>query len=728
MKNLIVVLILQFTVLGFAKWDIPLYKDASVPVETRVENLLAQMTLDEKIAQLNQSIAGEDDNPNNLGGKQTFLDGKIGSMIFKMEDPALRNELMKHAMEKTRLGIPILFGQDVIHGFRTVYPIPLAQSCSFNPELVSEACAVAAEESVNAGINWTFAPMIDVSRDPRWGRVAECYGEDPYVNSVFCVASVRGFQGDDLAAPNTIASCLKHYIGYSESEGGRDYNYSDCSMQTLWDIYFPPYEAGVEAGAATLMSAFNDLNGIPASANHYCLTEVLREKWGFDGFVVSDWNSVEQLICQGYVKDRAEAAEKALEAGVDMDMKDNCYLDHLAKLVADRRVEMETIDEAVRRVLRVKFRLGLFDRPYTPTMPDSQRYLKPGYLKVAESLAVESMVLLKNKDNLLPLRKRERIALIGPLATDRLSMMGSWRGKGHSEDSETIREGFVKVLGDSHEVLYAKGCQVKGNDSSGFAEAVEVAEKADVIVLCMGESFDMSGENASMSRIKLPGVQEDLVEVLSKTGKPIVLVLVNGRPLELEALEPKVGAIMEIWQPGICGGSALAKLLVGKETPSGKLSITFPRTIGHIPFYYNHRNGGRAAYYRDAKNRPIFNFGDGLSYTTFEYSNLKISKNKLAKDETIKAQITVTNTGNVDAKETVFWYITDRFASITRPVMELKNFTKLSIKAGQSTTVEFDIIPEKHLAYRNSEGEWIIEKGGFVLNVSNKQKASFELF
>ena len=703
------------------------YKDPQAPVEERVENLLSQMTLEEKIAQLSQSLCGENDNPNNQGGKQIFLDGQIGSAISTADDPATHNKLNKYAMENTRLGIPIMFAYDVIHGYRTIYPIPLAQSCSFNPELVRQACSVAAKETAATGLHWTFAPMIDVSRDPRWGRVAECYGEDPYVNGIFGAASVHGFQGDDLTSPDTIAACLKHYVGYSESEGGRDYNYSDCSMQTLWDIYLPPYKAGVDAGVCTVMSGFNDLNGIPTSANHYTLTEILRDQWRFDGFVVSDWNSIKQLIRQGYAEDTADAAEKALEAGVEVDMKDNCYLDNLESLVDAGRVKMSVIDEAVRRILRIKFRMGLFDNPYTQVLPENERYLKPEYLQVAQDLALESMVLLKNENNLLPIAPDKKIALIGPLAKDRISLMGSWRAKGREQDCQTLYEGFAEVLGGTDNLLYAKGCDTSGGDQSEFDEAVQIASQADVVLLCIGELAWMSGENASMSKIKLSWIQEQLVDRIAKTNKPIVLVLSNGRPLELVNIEPKATAILEIWQPGLRGGSALADIVVGNKAPSGKLSISFPRTIGHIPSYYNHRRGGRQWTYRDSQTEPLYNFGDGLSYTTFEYSDLKISKDTISKTQTLHAQVTVTNTGTVSAKETIFWYITDHFASITRPVKELKKFEKRQIDPGQSITFTFEIDPSVHLSFPDSTGKRILEAGKFTLNVSNQKQLLFEL-
>ena len=485
----------------------PVYKDAGQPVETRVKDLLNRMTLHEKVLQLNQYTFGENDNPNNIGTEVKNLPAEIGSLIYLHTDPKLRNRIQRKAMEESRLGIPILFGFDVIHGLRTVYPISLAQACSFNPDLVTQACGMAAKESVLSGIDWTFSPMIDVARDPRWGRISECYGEDPYLNTVFGVASVKGYQGEKLSDPYSIAACLKHYVGYGVSEGGRDYRYTDISPQALWETYLPPYEACVKAGAATLMSSFNDISGVPATSNHYILTEILKNKWQHDGFVVSDWNAIEQLIYQGVAKDRKEAAYKAFHAGVEMDMRDNVYYEYLEQLVAEKKIEISQIDDAVARILRVKFRLGLFDEPYTKELTEQERYLQKEDIALAARLAEESMVLLKNEKNLLPLSSTvKRVALIGPMVKDRSDLLGAWAFKGQAEDVETIYEGMQKEFGDKVRLDYEHG-----NDESGFSAALKTAEASDVVVVCLGESKQWSGENASRSTIALPDIQEKLL-------------------------------------------------------------------------------------------------------------------------------------------------------------------------------------------------------------------------
>ena len=491
--------------------EIPLYKDAGRTVDERVADLLSRMTLEEKILQLNQYILGENSNVNNIGEvNDTFIPG-IGSYIYFNDNAVLRNSLQRRELEVSRLGIPLLFGFDVIHGFRTIFPIPLAQACSWNPELVGQACAVAAQEARMSGVEWVFSPMIDVARDGRWGRVAEGYGEDPYATSVFAVAAVGGYQGSDLSSPRSVAACLKHFVGYGLSQGGRDYEATDVSPQALWDTYLPPYEAGVRAGAATVMSAFNDINGTPATANHYLLTEVLKEKWDFGGFVVADWNAVEQLISQGVAADKKEAAYKAFAAGVDMDMKDFCYKDHLGALVAEGKIPVARIDEAVANILALKFRLGLFEQPYAVELPEDERILLPYNKELATKMAEESMVLLKNDNGLLPLCAKT-VAVIGPMADNREHMLGSWTAHGRVEDVEgSIYDNLQKEFGKKMDFLYAAGCGFDGDDRSGFAEARAIAEQADVLILCLGEKNTWSGENASRSTLALPAIQEALL-------------------------------------------------------------------------------------------------------------------------------------------------------------------------------------------------------------------------
>lgn len=706
-----------------------LYKDKNAPVEDRIENLISLMTLEEKIMQMNQWTYGKNANPNNIGEKMKEVNAEIGSLLYRSTNPEYRNQIQKKAMTESRLGIPIIFGFDAIHGYRTIFPIPLAQACSWNTELVKQSCAITAKESWLSGLDWTFSPMVDVARDPRWGRVSEGYGEDPYANAMFGVAAIKGYQGENLADKYTIAACLKHYIGYSLSEGGRDYRYSDVSNQTLWETFMPPFEIGIKAGAATVMSAFNDISGVPASANYYTLTEVLKDKWGHDGFVVSDWGSVRNLVEQGVARDIKEAAQKAFMAGVEMDMVDNAYVDYLPQLVKEGKVPMASVDEAVRRILRVKMKLGLFENPYVDVVPEKKRYLLPDYLKVAEELAAESMVLLKNENQTLPVTsKYKSLAVIGPMVKDNVHIMGFWEGMGRPEDVETIYEGLQQEFSNKAVLNYALGCDFDGDDKSGFAEAVEAARKSDAVIVFLGEKRNWSGENASRSTIALPKIQEDLVAELKKTGKPIILMLSSGRPLELFRLHQMADAIVEIWQPGTAAGSSVAGILSGRRNPSGKLAITFPQTTGQIPMYYNMRESARPklGHYQDIPRDPLYWFGHGLSYTTYAYSTIKLSATQIRKNEKLIAEVEVTNTGPMDGKEAVLWFIKDPFATISRPMKELKHFEKQFIKSGEKTTYRFEIDPETDLSYVDSFGNRHLESGDFYIMV-NDQEIRFEL-
>ena len=557
-----------------------LYKNAKAPIEKRVDDLLSRMTLEEKVMQLNQYTLGRNNNVNNVGEEVKKVPAEIGSLIYFEANPELRNNMQKKAMEESRLGIPIIFGYDAIHGFRTVYPISLAQACSWNPDLVEQACAVSAQEARMSGVDWTFSPMIDVARDPRWGRVAEGYGEDPYANGVFGAASVRGYQGDNMSAENRVAACLKHYVGYGASEAGRDYVYTEISKQTLWDTYLLPYEMGVKAGAATLMSSFNDISGVPGSANPYTMTEILKNRWRHDGFIVSDWGAIEQLKNQGLAATKKEAAWHAFTAGLEMDMMSHAYDRHLKELVEEGKASMAQVDEAVRRVLLLKFRLGLFERPYTPVTTEKERFLRPQSMDIAARLAAESMVLLKNENNVLPLTDKKKIAVIGPMAKNGWDLLGSWRGHGKDTDVAMLYDGLAAEFAGKAELRYALGCNIQGENREGFAEALEAARWSDVVVLCLGEMMTWSGENASRSSIALPQMQEELAKELKKAGKPVVLVLVNGRPLELNRLEPVSDAILEIWQPGVNGALPMAGILSGRINPSGKLAMTFPYSTG----------------------------------------------------------------------------------------------------------------------------------------------------
>ena len=723
------VLILGLCLLGVThslsskdKKSIPLYKDAKAPIEKRIDDLISRMTLEEKVLQLNQYTLGRNNNVNNVGEEVKKVPSEIGSLIYFDINPELRNSMQKKAMEESRLGIPIIFGYDAIHGFRTIYPISLGQACSWNPGLVEQACAVSAQEARMSGVDWTFSPMIDVARDPRWGRVAEGYGEDPYTNGVFAAASVRGYQGDDMSAENRMAACLKHYVGYGASEAGRDYVYTEISAQTLWDTYLLPYEMGVKAGAATLMSSFNDISGVPGSANPYIMTEILKKRWKHDGFIVSDWGAVEQLKNQGLAATKKDAARYAFNAGLEMDMMSHAYDRHLKELVEEGKVTMAQVDESVRRVLRVKFRLGLFERPYTPVTNEKDRFFRPQSMAVAAQLAAESMVLLKNDNQILPLTNKKKIAVVGPMVKNGWDLLGSWCGHGKDTDVEMLYDGLTAEFGGDAELRYAMGCKPQGNDRSGFAGALDVAHWSDVVIVCLGEMLTWSGENASRSTIALPQIQEELVKELKKAGKPVVLVLVNGRPLELNRLEPVSDAILEIWQPGVNGALPMAGILSGRINPSGKLAMTFPYSTGQIPIYYNRRKSGRGhqGFYKDITSDPLYPFGHGLSYTEFKYGTVTPSATKVKRGDKLSAEVTVTNTGARDGAETVHWFISDPYCSITRPVKELKHFEKQLIKAGETNTFRFDIDLERDFGFVNEDGKRFLEAGEYHILVQGQ--------
>jgi len=723
------VLILGLCLLGVThslsskdKKSIPLYKDAKAPIEKRIDDLISRMTLEEKILQLNQYTLGRNNNVNNVGEEVKKVPSEIGSLIYFDINPELRNSMQKKAMEESRLGIPIIFGYDAIHGFRTIYPISLGQACSWNPGLVEQACAVSAQEARMSGVDWTFSPMIDVARDPRWGRVAEGYGEDPYTNGVFAAASVRGYQGDDMSAENRMAACLKHYVGYGASEAGRDYVYTEISAQTLWDTYLLPYEMGVQAGAATLMSSFNDISGVPGSANPYIMTEILKKRWKHDGFIVSDWGAVEQLKNQGLAATKKDAAWYAFNAGLEMDMMSHAYDRHLKELVEEGKVTMAQVDESVRRVLRVKFRLGLFERPYTPVTNEKDRFFRPQSMAVAAQLAAESMVLLKNDNQILPLTNKKKIAVVGPMAKNGWDLLGSWCGHGKDTDVEMLYDGLTAEFGGDAELRYAMGCKPQGNDRSGFAGALDVARWSDVVIVCLGEMLTWSGENASRSTIALPQIQEELVKELKEAGKPIILVLSNGRPLELNRMEPLCDAILEIWQPGINGARSMAGILSGRINPSGKLAMTFPYSTGQIPIYYNHRKSGRGhqGFYKDITSDPLYPFGHGLSYTEFKYGTVTPSATKVKRGDKLSAEVTVTNTGARDGAETVHWFISDPYCSITRPVKELKHFEKQFIKVGETKIFRFDIDLERDFGFVNEDGKRFLEAGEYHILVQGQ--------
>lgn len=627
------------------------------------------------------------------------------------------------------MGIPAIMGHDVIHGVKTIFPIPLAQACSWNPDLTYQSSRVAAQESYTSAIRWTFSPMIDVARDFRWGRVAESYGEDSYVNSVFGVAAVKGYQGENLADENAIAACLKHFAGYAYSQGGRDYRPTDISDLSMWECVFPPYKACVEAGAATVMNSFNDLNGVPTVANAEICRDILKGKWGFEGFIVSDWFAVDQLVNQRYAKDEMDAGLKALEGGTDMDMYDGIYVKHFEKARELGLIDMEKVDDAVRRILKVKFQLGLFENPYSEDIPTEERYLLPESVALAEKSAEESMVLLKNS-GVLPLAASvKNIMLVGVMAQDSVHMMGTWRCYGDSADVVSVEEGLRQEFGSKATINYVAGAALKNNSSSLFPAMKRAAQSADVIVVALGEDIKWSGENGSKSTLALPEAQEQIVIEAKKSGKPVVLLLSSGRPLELCRVEPYADAIIEMWQPGTCGGSAVAGIISGRVNPSGRLAITFPYSTGQTPIYYNQREPARTGTegdYVDITTDPMYEFGHGLSYSTFEYGAVKLSKSEITKGETLVASVEVTNSSEVDGAETLLWFVDDPVASITQPAKKLKHFEKAEIKAGETREFIFEIDPARDLSFVNDKGKMRLEAGDFGIIVKD-QRAAFVL-
>src|SRR5213083_696505 len=676
-----------------------------------IDSLVARMTLEEKLGQLNLPSVDNQPSPAQL---EQLRKGLIGGFLNLAGAQAI-------AVTESRLHIPLLLGLDVIHGYRTIFPIPLAEAATWDPAAAESTARAAAREAAAAGVNWTFAPMVDIARDPRWGRIAEGAGEDPYLVSAMAAARVRGFQGKDLRAPDAVLATVKHFAAYGGAEGGRDYNTVDLSERTLREVYLPPYRAALDAGAATVMTSFNEIGGLPSTASPWLMTTLLRREWGFRGFVVSDYTAVAELRNHGVADSRAEAGKLALEAGVDMDMVSRIYVNDLPALVRAGRIPMAVVNEAVRRVLRAKAALGLFDAPYRGSSVERERsvLLAPEQRQLARRVAEESIVLVKNDAQLLPLASRvHTVAVIGPLADDKVSALGSWPGRGDPRDAVTPLEG-IKARAGSVSLLYAKGCGITDTVSAGFAEAVAAAKQADVAVLVLGEAGDMSGEAASRANIDLPGVQQRLLEAVHATGTPVVLVLMNGRPLTIPWAAEHVPAIVESWFLGVETGPALAAVLFGDVSPRGKLPATFPRAVGQIPLYYNHKNTGRptgpdkyTSKYTDLPVTPLFPFGHGLSYTTFGYSDLRLSAPRIAPAGTLKVSVTVTNTGAREGAEVVQLYVHDEVASVTRPVRALAGFRRVSLKPGEARTVDFQLTP-KELGLYNRDMKFVVEPGKF---------------
>ncbi|MEO6523122.1 MAG: glycoside hydrolase family 3 N-terminal domain-containing protein [Mucilaginibacter sp.] len=720
-------------------------KAPNTVIEQKIDALMAKMTLEEKIGQLNQYTGDRAATGPLTTNSTKYLDikaGKVGSMlnVRGVTDTRMVQEI---AMQ-SRLKIPLLFGLDVIHGYRTTFPIPLAEAASWDLGAIELSARTAATEAAASGLHWTFAPMVDISRDPRWGRVMEGAGEDPYLGSLIAAARVKGFQGNGLGNKDAIMACVKHFAAYGAAIAGRDYNTVDMSDRLLWEVYLPPFKAALDAGAATFMNSFNELNGIPATGNAYLQRDILKGKWGFTGFVVSDWGSISEMVAHGFAKDKTDAARLAITAGSDMDMEGHAYVIGLKKLVEDKTISIDLINDAVRRVLRKKYELGLFDDPYR--FSDAQREKKvledPANKVAARTVAEKSIVLLKNEGQLLPLSKNlKSIAVIGPLAKSSKDMMGFWSVKWDNDHLVSLYEGLQNKVGNNIKLTYAEGCGVSDTSRAGFAEAVNAAKNADVVVMAVGETFDMSGEAKSHANIGLPGIQEDLIKAIKATGKQVVVLIMAGRPLIFNWTADHANSILYTWWLGSEAGNAMANVLFGDYNPAAKLPMSFPRAEGQIPLFYAAKNTGRPllnikdplykSAYLDMPNTPKFAFGYGLSYTTFAFSNLKLSKAQISQTDKLQVTCTLQNTGKYAGEEVVQLYLQDLVASVTRPVKELKDFRKVFLQTGESKEVSFVIDKEK-LSFYNQQMKWGTEPGDFKLMIGNSSdnillESKFEL-
>jgi beta-glucosidase len=714
--------------------------------DPKILDLVQQMTLEEKIGQMQQINGFGGQIPEQL--KEDIIAGKVGSILNEVDVKTL-NEIQRIALEESRLGIPIIIGRDVIHGFKTVFPIPLGQAATWNPEVVKKGARVAAQEAWSSGVNWTFAPMIDISRDARWGRIAESCGEDPYLTSIMGVAMIKGFQGEKLSDDGSILACAKHFAGYGAAEGGRDYNTTLIPENELRNVFLKSFKAAKEAGVGTFMSGFNDLNGIPATGNKFLLRNVLRHEWNFKGFVVSDWASITEMISHGFAANEKDAGLKAITAGVDMEMATTSYKTYLQELIKEGRIDEGLLDEAVYRILKIKFDLGLFDNPYVPEEEQNQ-FALPEYLEAAKEAAVQSIVLLKNEQQILPFTNNiNKVAVIGPMANQKYEQLGTWIFDGDSDLTITPLEALKSELGES-KVLFSEGLKyTRSKDKSGFGEALATAKNADVVVMCVGEEAILSGEAHCRATLDLPGAQDELIEEVSKAGKPIVLVVIAGRPLAIGEISKYADAVLYAFHPGTMGGSALASLLLGKENPSGKLPVTFPKSAGQIPIYYNHKNTGRpvdtaswtciddiplntfqtslgnTSHYLDLGFAPLYPFGFGLSYTSFEYKNLTIETPNVKLGENVIASVWLENTGNFVGEEVVQLYVRDLVGSVTRPVKELKAFKRVELKPGETRKISFEINTSE-LAFYNNEMAEVTEPGDFHLWIGGSSNADLQ--
>ena len=721
-------------------------KGSDAATEKKVESLLSKMTLEEKIGQMNQiSSYGNIEDMSALIKK-----GEIGSILNEV-DPVRINALQRVAMEESRLGIPLLIARDVIHGFKTIFPIPLGQAASFNPQVAKDGARVAAIEASSVGIRWTFAPMIDIARDPRWGRIAEGCGEDTYLTSVMGAAMVEGFQGDSLNSPTSIAACPKHFVGYGAAEGGRDYNSTHIPERQLRDVYLPPFEKAVKANCSSIMTSFNDNDGIPATGNKKLLKGILRKEWKFDGVVVSDWGSVTEMIKHGFAEDRKDAARKAIEAGLDMDMSSKAFIQNIEELIAKGIITEETLDNAVRNVLRLKFRLGLFDNPYTDINKKKETY-SDKHLAIAKKIAEESVVLLKNENRTLPLSpKIKSILIVGPLSDAPHDQLGTWTMDGETERTQTPVKALREMYGDKVEIHFVKGLEYsRDKNKMNFNKVLAKASQVDVIIAFIGEEAILSGEAHCLADIKLQGAQSELIKILSGTNKPLITVIMAGRPLIINEELNLSDAVLYAWHPGTMGGNALADILFGKTTPSGKLPVTFPKATGQIPIYYNHTNTGRPAtgkeksldeiplnakqsvlghssYYLDLGAQPLFPFGYGLSYTSFEYSDLKTDHTVLTPNDTLSISVKVKNTGQYKGTEVVQLYVSDLFGSVTRPVKELKGFKRIELSPNEEKIVVFEL-SSYELSFWNINMKKEVEPGKFKIRIGTDSQSGLETF
>jgi beta-glucosidase len=727
--------LLLFSTIIFNVIIFPQKADLDSTGERFILELMQKMTPEEKIGQLVQSVGM------NESREVLVKECRIGSVLIGLNGAEYANRIQKIAVEETRLGIPLLFANDVLHGYRTTFPVPLGSAASWHPELVKEACSIAAFEAASEGTHWTYAPMIDIARDPRWGRIMEGAGEDPYLGSVMAAAQIQGYQGKNIADKNSIASCAKHYVAYGAAEGGRDYNTTDMSERTLREVYLKPFYAAVENDAASIMSAFNDLNGVPASANYFTLTQILRNEWKWRGVVVSDYNSIGELVKHRIASDKKQAALEGLTAGVDIDMvgdstDGNVYSPYLLSLLNEGTLDKSFIDRSVKRVLEMKYKLGLFNNPYTDTEYYKNNDLKKEYKdSIALQLARESIVLLKNDNSTLPVsNKIKRIAVIGPLADDSANVIGGWSAAGKPSSAVTILQGIKNRIQPGITFEYVKGCEVNSKDTSGFAEAFSAASKADMVLLFIGESEDMSGEAGSRSDLNLPGMQEALAKRINASGKPVVAVVFSGRPLTINWLNDNVPAIIEAWFPGSQAGNAIADVLFGRYNPSGKIPVTFPRSTGQIPVYYYHKNTGRpyketdrfTSKYLDDTATPLFPFGYGLSYTTFKYDNIRTDKSEFNINDSIKIYFDLTNTGKIPGIEVAQLYIQDEAASISPAVKKLQGFQRISLLPGETKTLSFTITKEM-LSFYNRDMKYTAEPGVFNIMAGGNSEALISL-